>query len=118
VDVVKELIWMGDSKKMIREFPNDVKDEMGYALHLAQHGKKHPNAKQFKLSGESGIYEIVSNCNTDTFRAMYTIKIDERLYVLHVFKKKSKSGIKTPKYEVDLIRKRLSDAKMLSKNFK
>jgi phage-related protein len=84
---------------------------------LAQEGKTHPNAKQFKLRGEAGIYEIVSNFNTDTFRAVYAVKIDDKLYVLHAFKKKSTSGIKTPKPETDLIKTRLRDAKILSKRF-
>lgn len=112
----KEIIWVGDSKKHLCGFPEDVKDEMGYALQLAQEGDKHPNAKLFKLHGESGIYEIVSNFNTDTFRAVYAIKIDERLYILHAFKKKSKSGIKTPQPDIDLINKRLNMAKSISKN--
>jgi phage-related protein len=114
----KDLIWVGDSRKNLCEFPDEVKDEMGYALHLAQNGFTHPNAKLFKIKDDSGIYEIVSNFNTDTFRAIYTVKIDDKIYVLHAFKKKSKSGIKTPKPEVDLIKKRLGDAKILSKSFK
>lgn len=112
--MVKEVIWIGSTKKDIIEFPDEVKDEMGYGLHLAQNGSKHPNAKPFKLEGESGVFEIVSDFNTDTYRAVYAIKIDERLYILHAFKKKSKSGIKTPKSDVDLIKRRLKDAQAFS----
>ena len=106
---------MGDSKKILCGFPEEVKDEMGYALQLAQDGGKHPNAKQIKLHRESGIYEVVSNFNTDTFRAVYAVKIDDRLYILHTFKKKSKSGIKTPQPDIDLIKTRLTMAKNISK---
>ena len=67
----KRIIWVGDSKKMLCGFPDDVKDEMGYALHLAQKGVTHRNAKTFKIKGESGVYEIVSDFDKDTFRAIY-----------------------------------------------
>lgn len=107
----KEIIWIGSSKKDLIEFPSEVQDEMGYGLDLAQQGSKHPNAKPFKIKGESGVFEIVSDFNTDTFRAVYAINIDERLYVLHSFKKKSKTGIKTPQPDIDLIKRRLSKAK-------
>lgn len=112
----KEIIWIGSSKKDLIEFPNEVKDEMGYGLHLAQSGSKHPNAKPFKIKGESGIFEIVSDFNTDTYRAVYVVNIDERLYVLHAFKKKSKKGIKTPQPDVDLIKSRLAYAKEYAEN--
>lgn len=114
----KELIWIGASKRNIIDFPDEVKDEIGFALHLAQLGQKAEIAKPFKISGETGVFEIVSNFNTDTYRAVYAVKIDERIYVLHTFKKKSNSGIKTPKHEVDLIKNRLMQAKELSKTLK
>lgn len=107
----REVIWVGSSKKDLIEFPDDVKDEMGYGLHLAQQGSKHPNAKPFKIRDETGVFEIVSDFNTDTYRAVYAINIDERLYVLHSFKKKSKKGSKTPQPDVDLIKRRLLKAK-------
>lgn len=107
MDVVKPLIWVGDSKKKLCGFPDEVKDEMGYALHLAQSGKAHPNAKHFKIEGESGVYEIVSDFDTDTYRAVYAVKIDDQVYVLDAFQKKSKKGIKTPQLDIDRIKKRL-----------
>ena len=115
MDVKKDLIWVGDSRKELCKFPDQVKDEMGYALHLAQCDKTHPNAKPFKIKGESGIYEIVSNFDTNTYRAVYAVKIDERIYVLDSFQKKSKTGIKTPQYDVDRIKNRLKTAKEISK---
>ena len=85
---------------------------MGYALHLAQMGEKHIHAKP--LRGLHGVMEIVSDYNTDTYRAMYVVNIKDVIYVLHAFQKKSKSGISTPKQEIDLIKQRLK----LAKSFK
>lgn len=115
MDVVKPLIWVGDSKKKLCSFPDEVKDEMGYALHLAQSGKTHPNAKHFKIAGESGVYEIVSDFDTDTYRAVYAVKIDDHVYVLDAFQKKAKKGIKTPKLDVERIKQRLTAAKRYNK---
>lgn len=114
----KELIWLGTSRKNIIDFPDEVKDEIGFALHLAQLGQKAAITKPFKIHGETGVFEIVSNFNTDTYRAVYAVKIDEIIYVLHTFKKKSKTGIKTPKDDIDLIKNRLMQAKELSKKSK
>lgn len=82
---------------------------MGYAIYLAQVGDKHPNAKPLKEFG-SGVLEVVSDHRGDTFRAVYTVRLARRIYVLHVFQKKSKKGIATPKSELDLIRQRLKRA--------
>lgn len=115
MDAEKSLIWLGDSKKALRSFPDEVKDEMGYALHLAQSGKKHLNVKPFKIPSEFGVYEMISNFDTNTYRAVYAVKIDDCIYVLDAFQKKSKKGIKTPKSEVDRIKQRLAAAKQYSK---
>lgn len=103
---MKELIWLGSTLDDIKSFPNEVQDEMGYALHCAQIGETHPSAKLFKGHG-SGVYEIVSNFNTDAYRAVYIVNLDDCLYVLHAFQKKSKSGIKTPKTDLTIIETRL-----------
>jgi phage-related protein len=103
---VKELIWLGGSLENLKSFPKEVQDEMGYALHCAQLGKTHLSAKFFKGYG-SGVYEIVSNFNTDAYRAVYFVSLDDCIYVLHAFQKKSKSGIKTPKIELSIIETRL-----------
>jgi phage-related protein len=111
--VGKPIIWVGASLDDLKQFPEDVKDEIGYALYLAQIGKKHPNAKPLK--GFSGVMEIVSDHEGDTYRAVYAVKLGDKIYVLHAFKKKSKRGIKTPKQEIDLIKARLKRAQALAK---
>lgn len=105
----KPLVWMGDSLEGVRGFPPPAKDEIGFALYQAQIGNKHVNAKPMKGLG-SGVFEIVSDCHTDTFRAVYTVKLANKVYVLHAFQKKSKSGIATPRPEIELIKHRLKRA--------
>ena len=90
--------------------PEDVIDVFGFALHLAQTGKKHVNAKPLRGFGGAGVLEVVEDHLGDTYRAVYTVKIDEAVYVLHCFQKKSKQGIETPKHDMDLIRERLKAA--------
>src|SRR6185437_12182287 len=88
----KPLVWMGDSLQAMQEFPQAVKREMGFALYQAQTGGKHVNAKPLDRLG-SGVLEVVSDHRGDTFRAVYTVRLAGRVYVLHAFQKKSKSGI-------------------------
>lgn len=90
--------------------PEDVIDVFGFALHLAQTGKKHVNAKPLRGFGGAGVLEVVEDHLGDTYRAVYTVKIDDAVYVLHCFQKKSKQGIETPKHDMDLIRERLKAA--------
>lgn len=106
---LRPLVWIGDSRKNIREFPEDVRASVGYALQLVQAGETPLEAKPFKSIG-SGVYEIVKRYDTDTYRAVYAVKIGEKIYVLHAFQKKSKSGIKTPQPDIDLIKQRYKDA--------
>jgi len=103
------LHWIGSSKKDLLDFPDTVKNDMGYALGLAQIGGKHPRAKPWKGHGP-GVLEVVEDYRGDTFRAIYTIRFAKAVYVLHAFQKKSKSGIKTPRSHVDLIGERLKRA--------
>lgn len=110
-DNLRDLLWMGDSRAVVKGFPNEVKDDIGYSLHYAQIGFKAENAKPFK--GLPGVFEIVAPFNKDTYRAVYALKIGDRIYVLHAFQKKAKSGIKTPQRDVDLIKARFKDAKRL-----
>ena len=112
---MKPVNWVGTSLKDLREFPQEVQRDIGYALHFAQLGVKHLQAKPLK-GIEGGVMEIVSNFNTDTYRAVYAVKIEDAIYVLHAFQKKSKQGIATPKQEIDLIKKRLKEAKEYSKS--
>lgn len=106
----KDLIWMGDSKKRLKEFPSEVRDEMGYAIYLAECGDADPAAHP--MQGLNAV-EIVSDYDGDTFRGVYTTKFSRAVYVLHCFQKKSKKGAKTPKPHLDLIKQRLRDAKAL-----
>jgi phage-related protein len=107
--VIRPLIWIDDSLETLRSFPPAARDEIGFALYQAQAGGKHVNAKPLKGLGP-GVLEVVSDYRGDTFRAVYTVRLEDRVYVLHAFQKKSKSGIATPKPEIDLIRSRLKRA--------
>jgi phage-related protein len=113
---LKSLIWMGSSKEDLLEFPDEVKKTMGYALHLAQSGDKHPHAKVLKGFGNAGIIEIVDSDPSGTYRVVYTVKIAEYIFVLHSFQKKSKQGIKTTQKDINLIEKRLRAAQDMYKN--
>lgn len=109
----RTLFWIGCSRNDLREFPDQVKQQIGYALRLAQWGEKHLDAKPLKghkgFKGSS-VLEIVENFDGDTYRTVYTVKFKHAVYVLHAFQKKSKSGKETPKQDIDLIRSRLKDA--------
>jgi phage-related protein len=116
--LVKPLVWVGSSLKDLREFPDEVKDEMGFALYEAQCGLKPAAAKPLKGFGGAGVLEIVSDYQTDTYRAVYTVRLEERVYVLHAFQKKSKKGIATPKSDVEVIKRRLRQAEELHKEWR
>ena len=100
---------MGDSLTVLREFPQAVREEIGFALYLAQAGGKHSNAKPLKGLGP-GILEVVSDYRGDTYRAVYTVRLRSNVYVLHAFQKKSKRGISTPRPDIELVRQRLKRA--------
>jgi phage-related protein len=106
---LKPVIWLGDSLRELKAFPAAVQDEMGYAIYLAQRGEKHVSAKPLKGLG-TGVLEVVSDHRGDTFRAVYTIRFADRVFVLHAFQKKSKSGVATPKADIELIKQRLKQA--------
>lgn len=109
---MKEVVWIGNSLEDLAEFPEEVKDKIGYALYQAQLGLKPDSAKPLTGIG-GGVMEIVSDFNRNTFRAVYAVKIGDVIYVLHCFQKKSKHGIATPKQEIDLIKQRLKEAKQI-----
>lgn len=113
---LKEAIWIGDSKTKLKEFPESVQKDIGDALFIAQAGSMSPAAKPFKGVG-SGVFEIRSDYRTDTYRAVYAVKIGERVYILHCFQKKSRRGIKTSKRDVALIKRRLRLALELEANY-
>lgn len=106
----RPLHWIGSAKKDFLAMPVQVQRESGMALGVAQHGGKHPSAKPWKGEGP-GVMEIVTDFDSDTFRAIYTVKFRKAIYVLHCFQKKSPRGIKTAKVDVDLVRRRLNAAR-------
>ena len=115
---MKRLIWIGSSRSDLKEFPDEIQDEMGHALYLAQMGDRHHHAKTFSGMGNAKVIEIREKDRSGTFRVVYTIEMTDIIFVLHAFQKKSKSGIATPKQEIDLINRRLKDAEYLYKQLK
>jgi phage-related protein len=109
-DELKSLRWIGSSRKELKSFPEDVRDDIGFALYRAQQGLKHGFAEPLKGFGGAGVLEVVADFDGDTYRAVYTVRFSEAVYVLHCFQKKSKSGSATPKHEVELIKGRLKMA--------
>ena len=114
----KPLEWIGSSKKDLKALPDEVIDVFGYALFLAQTGGKHDHAKPLRGFGSAGVLEVVEDFRGNAYRAVYTVRFEERVFVLHVFQKKSKTGIATPKQDMDLIRKRLKVAAQRAKELK
>lgn len=109
-DNPKPLIWRGTSKIDFMAFPRTAQREMGYALFLAQMGERHPiMAKTLSGFGGANVIEIKETYEGDAYRAVYTVRYAEAVYVLHAFQKRSKKGKATPKRDVDLITKRLKD---------
>jgi Phage-related protein len=107
---IKGIVWIGSSLKDLKSFPAQVKDVIGYGLYQAQLGRKAPSAKPLAGFGGASVLEIIDDYLTDTYRAVYTVKFQKAVYVLHAFQKKSKKGIATPKPDIDLIKKRLKVA--------
>ena len=111
----KPLVWLASTKKDLMALPEEVIDTFGYALHLAQTGKKHEHAKPLHSFGSAGVLEIVEDWRGNAYRAVYTVRFVAAVYVLHVFQKKAKSGIATPKQDMELIRERLKTAEQVVK---
>ncbi len=101
--------WVGSSREDVKAFPARVQDHLGFALYQAQAGLKHRDAKPLKGLG-SGVLEVVSRHDGDTYRAIYTVRFKAAVYVLHAFQKKAKRGLATPKREIELIERRLGVA--------
>ena len=102
---------------MISAMPKDVKAVFGAAFYMAQTGSEAPNVKVLKGYGGRGVLEVIEDHKGDTYRAVYTVKFSTAVFVLHAFQKKLKSGIATPKHELDLIAARLKDAETLHRHF-
>jgi phage-related protein len=111
---IKPVIWVGDSRKQVRSFPDEVRQDIGVALFDVQKGDTPTNAKPFKGVG-SGVLEIVTRHDNNTFRTVYAVQIGKRVYVLHAFQKKSPRGIKTAQHDVDLIKTRYKVALEIEK---
>ncbi len=107
----KPIKWVSSAKRDLDAMPEDVKDVFGHAIDLAQAGGKHQDAKVMTGFGSAGVLEVVEDHQGDTYRAVYTVKFAGWVYVLHCFQKKSKSGIATPKTDMELIKIRLKAAK-------
>lgn len=107
---VKPVRWVGSSRRGLKTFPRAVQRQIGQALYAAQCGEEYPSVKALKGFGGRSVLEIVAPYQGDTFRAVYTVRFDDAIYVLHTFQKKSKKGIATPQKEIELIRQRLAAA--------
>lgn len=107
---LKPVRWVGSTQKDIRSFPEEIRRDFGQALYTAQRGQTDPAAKPLRGFNGQAVMEIVAPFDGNTWRGVYTVRFRDAVYVLHVFQKKSKSGIATPKAEMDLIHRRLADA--------
>jgi len=110
VSDIKPVRWVGTARDDLRRFPAEARRDIGNALYFAQKGDKHASAKPLKGFGGARVLEIVENCEGDSYRAVYTVRLADVVYVLHAFKKKSKRGSKTPRHEIDLLKQRLHQA--------
>jgi phage-related protein len=112
---LKPLHWVGSSKRDLISLPPPVVDLFGFALYLAQDGKKHEQAKPLRGFGSAGVLEVLEDWDRSTYRAVYTVRFGNAVFVLHVFQKKSKRGAATPKADIDLIRERLKVVEQMAK---
>lgn len=106
----RKISWIKAARKDFEDFPKDVQNDMLDALTVAAEGGKSEKAKPFK-GVDGGAFEIALRYRSDAFRALYVVKIDADIWVIHAFQKKSKSGVKTPQMAVDLVRDRLKRLK-------
>lgn len=98
----RELEWIGTSRKDMEALPLPVRRAFGYALYAAQMGESPPDTKPLRGFGGAGVVEVLEDWRGNTYRAVYTVRFAGKVYVLHVFQKKSKRGIETPKQDLDL----------------
>lgn len=110
---MKPVVWIGSSKRDLMRFPKLAQKHIGFALKMAQLGEKHADAKSMRGFGGASVLEIVEDHDRETYRAVYTIRFAEVVFVLHCFQKKSHRGIATDRRDVELIRDRLRRAEEL-----
>ena len=106
----KPVRWVGSSRQDLRAFPKPVSRHVGQALYAAQWGETYPSVTALKGYGGRSVLEIVAPFDGDTYRAVYTVRFRDAIYVLHAFRKKSKTGIATPRADLKLIERRLAAA--------
>lgn len=111
---MKPTHFVGSSLADLKTFPIDVRVDVGFALHQAEHGEKSLHAKPLVGFKGAGVLEVISNSDGSTYRAVYTVRLSEAVFVLHCFQKKSKTGFATPAKDMDLVRSRLKDAESIN----
>lgn len=111
---MKPTHFVGSSLADLKSFPADVRMDVGFALHQAEQGEKSLHATPLVGFKGAGVLEVISNSDGKTYRAVYTVKLSEAVFVLHCFQKKSKTGIATPAKDMDLVRSRLKDAERIN----
>ncbi len=114
---IKPVVWVGDALEQVQSFPKAVRSDIGAALYDVQLGTKPPKAKPFH-GVASGVLEIVTRFETNTYRTVYAVQIGRRVYVLHAFQKKAPKGRKTPKLDVEMIARRYKEAVQMEKEQK
>jgi phage-related protein len=114
----RPLFWIGSSKKDLMGLPSGVRKFFGHALNFAQCGEQHDAAKVLKGFGDAGVLEVVEDDAGGTYRAVYTVRFKEAVFVLHCFQKKSKSGISTPQKAIEIVRARLKVAEVQAREIR
>ena len=107
--MARPLAWVGSSRKDLKQFPREVRRDIGVALYAAQQGVTDPATKPLRGFGGGSVVEIIADHDGDTWRAVYTVRYRDAVYVLHAFQKKSKRGTATPKRDMDLVARRLAE---------
>ena len=107
---LKPVKWVGSSRRDLRAFPAPVRRDIGQALYAAQWGEEYPSVKAMQGFGGRSVLEIVAPYAGDTYRAVYTVRFEDAIYVLHAFQKKSNSGLSTPQRDISMIKQRLAAA--------
>jgi phage-related protein len=113
----KEVIWVGSCRADLAAFPQGARRVLGFAHHVAQLGGRHADARPLRGFGGGGVLEVIEDYDRRTFRLMYTVRLGDRVYALHAFKKKSTRGVQTPKHEMDVVRRRLREAEEIHRRW-
>jgi phage-related protein len=114
----RDLFWVGTTLDDVRAFPEEVRREVGHALHLAQLGEKSPSAKPLRGFKGAGVLEVVESFEGNAYRAVYTVRFASGVYALHAFQKKSHRGIATDKHDIELVTNRLREAEEIDRSMR